>query len=136
MELCYKCKIMKTIDNYSFDKKNNRYSYCRDCSRKTTLANAKKVGTGAWWNAQYYRSKNRAKVRNKSHELTLDDYKRLRNETSCYYCKKELNISTASIDRVNNKLGYTKNNTVTSCISCNNYKGTLTKEQFLQKVCL
>ncbi len=48
-------------------------------------------------------------------------------QKDCFYCGK---IGPNGIDRVNNKLGYSKNNCVPCCKHCNYVKGDLTINDF------
>lgn len=80
-----------------------------------------------------------AKTRGLSWELSNDDVKRLFN-SNCFYCGLEpsnnykntyYNMKYSGIDRVNNAIGYTKDNTVSCCKICNHAKKTMSKEEFL-----
>jgi len=51
----------------------------------------------------------------------------------CYYCKYKKEGETNGIDRVNNDLGYTKENCVTACWKCNRMKHFYHPEFFLSK---
>ena len=88
--------------------------------------------------SQYRRS-----ARNRGHVFDLDtEYFRLLTSSQCYYCGG-LPIQTAhqgkmngaythnGIDRINNKLGYTKENCVPCCKICNHAKATLTADEFI-----
>ena len=48
----------------------------------------------------------------------------------CYYCGAF--IETIGIDRINNKIGYLKNNIVPCCAWCNKAKLELLPEQFIE----
>lgn len=89
-----------------------------------------------------YRSKCK---RNKiDFNLTEDEFNKIISK-NCYYCdKKPSNIMKKKslyggyvyngIDRVNNNLGYTLENTVTSCKNCNLAKRQLTQTEFFDMV--
>lgn len=47
----------------------------------------------------------------------------------CYYCGE----SGYGIDRINSKLGYTKDNTVPCCTECNTMKWTMSQKDFIKK---
>ena len=57
-------------------------------------------------------------------ELTFEECEKMFLD-NCYYCGNETdkNIELNGIDRKNNKVGYTKENTVSSCKMCNMMKG-------------
>ena len=76
--------------------------------------------------------------------ITIDEIKKL-FKGNCHYCgKPPSNIRTkrefntpfiySGIDRVNNKIGYTKDNTVSSCKECNWLKHTKSKDDFLSLI--
>lgn len=55
---------------------------------------------------------------------------------NCYYCDSEpstqyANLVYNGIDRVDNSLGYSKENTVSCCPTCNRMKGTLSRDDFI-----
>ena len=60
--------------------------------------------------------------------LTFDEYTRL-SKSPCRYCGSS--AETNGIDRVNNNLGYTSENSAACCTLCNFMKRTLTEKQFL-----
>lgn len=72
-------------------------------------------------------SRQRAKVRGQTYELTAEDITPF--PTACFYCSRPLTIkygkrhdASPSIDRLEPKLGYTKQNAVISCWRCNRLK--------------
>jgi hypothetical protein len=99
-------------------------------------------------NELYKGYKNSAKRRKDDYLITKYEFKNFITE-NCYYCGSEpLKTITPSrkrkadkngfkyngIDRLENDLGYTKENCVTCCHICNNAKNTLSKEEFLNWV--
>lgn len=74
-------------------------------------------------------------------QLSLSDFIRLRSRTKCFYTgvtldKSDPNLENyISLDRVDNTIGYTKENTVVCTASFNKRKNNLTIEDiaFLQK---
>lgn len=62
-------------------------------------------------------------------ELSLDSFSRL-IQSDCYYCKR---LNAIGIDRMDNKIGYTIENSVPCCFPCNRMKHTLTTEAFINK---
>jgi len=80
-------------------------------------------------------------IRGLAFDLTLDDFLKL-VVTECYYCGdepshisnfKKLNGQFVyhGIDRVDNNIGYTLENSVSSCWPCNRAKSTMTTSEFL-----
>ena len=83
--------------------------------------------------------KSNALSRNKSFELTEDELKVL-FKSNCYYCGDEpsnimkssyYNYTYNGIDRIDNNIGYTKDNSVSCCYMCNRSKNNNTEKQFL-----
>lgn len=68
-----------------------------------------------------------AKNNNRYFSLTFDNFKEL-IAGKCYYCGISNKIG---IDRKDNQIGYTKENSVSCCWTCNKLKGTLNDKQFL-----
>jgi len=80
---------------------------------------------------QYTQLKKGAKDRGYELALTLADFIKLR-ENSCYYCGGALSEACHRMDRKNNVLGYTLDNTVACCKECNFTKNDcLTSEEML-----
>jgi hypothetical protein len=84
-----------------------------------------------------------AKKRNLEFSLTLDEFKEI-TSSICYYCGSLPNTTAGKghngdyihngIDRINNKEGYTKENSVACCPVCNYMKNKLDINTFLNKV--
>lgn len=72
-----------------------------------------------------------AKRKGIAFELTLEDVLILFWEKPCHYCGEPLR--TAGIDRIDNKLGYTIENTVPCCKVCNMMKNKHNLKDFLTK---
>lgn len=79
---------------------------------------------------RYVFSKNRStKHRNIEWNLTFEQYENLIIE-NCYYCDDPLNPMGTGLDRLKNDLGYTIDNVVPCCGSCNKIKSDeLTSEE-------
>jgi hypothetical protein len=87
---------------------------------------------------QHYRSG--AKRRGYSFDLTEEDFKQL-IQKPCHYCGSPPNggyskgdFLVNGIDRVNNSLGYTLDNSVPCCSLCNSMKSTLPVDVFTSHV--
>lgn len=83
-----------------------------------------------------------AKIRNIEFSLSTEDFSKL-VFGDCYYCNKEpINdignkLKTTiynGIDRVDNSLGYTKDNSVTCCTICNFMKRDLSLTDFFKQI--
>ncbi len=91
-------------------------------------------------NNLYNQYKNKAKKRNLEFLLTKEELIQISNK-NCYYCgvspsqimNKKYEIGSYiynGIDRVNNSIGYTKDNCVPCCKQCNRSKSDLSLEEF------
>lgn len=87
-----------------------------------------------------------AKNRNIEFKLTIEDFKKITSQV-CFYCgdtptpklrnaKDKYNdaILANGIDRINNSLGYTQENSVACCSPCNYIKSDLELEYFYNKI--
>ncbi len=72
-----------------------------------------------------------AKRRNKEFNISFKEFSEIILK-SCYYCGE--NKEKRGIDRINNDLGYTLENSVSCCKICNYMKQTMTKSQFLKHI--
>lgn len=77
----------------------------------------------------------------KGFDLTLEEFIDL-SQKNCYYCDIEPAVSKGhrpwsayvkmnGLDRINSDLGYTKDNVVTCCRTCNIAKSSMSREEFL-----
>lgn len=80
--------------------------------------------------------------RNMEFCLSIDEFKYLIHNP-CYYCedsnsnvvnRRKLTIRYNGIDRVDNNLGYTKNNSVSCCKYCNLMKSNLSIDKFKNQI--
>lgn len=98
------------------------------------------------FNKLYARYKLNAEKRNLEFNLNKEDFKILTKD-NCYYCncppstimkangnKSNRQYIYNGIDRLDSNLGYDIINVVTCCKTCNTMKGTLSKDDFLEKV--
>lgn len=81
---------------------------------------------------KFNKYRNDAKRRGYEFLLSFEEFFSLRTNTICYYCSSSEKIG---IDRVNNKMGYLKENCVPCCWDCNRTKRILSKETFI-KICI
>jgi hypothetical protein len=140
-----KCDCGKTKSVYKHHLTSNQSTSC-GCSRKNRSnwkprKDIKKNG-GSGFNYYYSTYKRNAKKRSLSFELTKDDFFKL-TKGDCNYCgskpKNEVKYSGKKntppyicngVDRVNNKKGYTIENSVSCCSICNRAKKDLSLEEF------
>lgn len=123
---CITCDNTITVQKSHF---RTRLGYCRSCSKTIPYSAAFKLMQRA------------ANQRNLPCELTLEDYKSF-TKLPCYYCNDPINwkdrakhqqgISSYMIDRKDNSLGYTKDNSVACCSRCNRAKHTSSEQEFIE----
>ena len=117
MECDKKNKHARTVKDYHKNKEK----------RKDKLKKIKKEYDISL-NGKYNSYKNSANSRSLIFNLTREDFN-LYWQESCWYCKRE--ILTIGLDRVDNSKGYTLDNIVSCCESCNRAKLAQTVEEFL-----
>jgi len=98
---CVLCEIEFSPTTY-----NN--IWCKQCRNQYSIKDRTRL--------RYYRNKS-LKLGFKS-DLSIEDISRLL-QTQCYYCDTP---DSGTIDRVNNYKGYTLDNCVAACSSCNHIK--------------
>lgn len=94
----------------------------------------------------YLDYKEGATKRNLNFEISLVEFQEMITQ-DCFYCGKppsrdiknrvthpRVNFKYTGIDRVNNKKGYTKQNTVPCCWECNKFKGSMNGKEFLSLI--
>lgn len=80
------------------------------------------------------------KIYDKNKIITYDETleKLVISKLKCYYCRKQCLLMYSNVrdntqwtlDRIDNKIGHHKNNTVVCCLKCNLKKGTMDDEKF------
>lgn len=136
--ICIKCKQEFNTESFK-DKFGKVTKNCNNCREKQRILdsqrdpeyvkelskiNEKKI------DRKEFRLKKGAKERSINYELTNEEYKNMINR-KCFYCGIKENIS---IDRIDSKKNYTFDNTVPCCKMCNYLKGSLTINDFFDKI--
>ena len=149
LKYCSKCQKKLPISSFHKSKniKNGLRAVCKKCAYKLyTLKSIHKCLLKP--NFIYKKLKNNSLIRNISFTLIEKDFINWYNsqEQKCYYCgrtleeirkdKRELGIKylRLSIDRKNNKEGYTANNIALCCMRCNKIKSNYFTEQEMLKI--
>jgi len=127
---CKVCNFMKTsLDVNTFIKKCKHISkYYNDNGEYYPELFQNYKGTN--YNSYKYRANKRILL----FELTLEEFTNIRNNP-CLYCGKENKEKTHQngIDRKNNTVGYTIENSVACCGGCNYMKGELNNIEFIEQ---
>ena len=117
MRTCIECQ--EETDNFLRQDKK-----CRKCKNKYTKANL---------SHRYHNSRNSAKRRGYTFNLTKKEYKKITN-SNCIYCNGtdgNEKYQYVGVDRVNNNEGYILGNVVPCCRICNSMKSNLSYYQFI-----
>lgn len=132
----YKCPVCGSVTKKRQDSIKTRKSCgCGRYNRKVTPEVAYK--------RLYKKYERGAAARDLDFTITYKIFKELVT-SPCSYCNAELSSSICAstnncveyngIDRVDNNIGYIKSNCITCCGTCNIMKGSLTQEEFLNRV--
>jgi len=129
----FKCNCGNHTELPSSEVSRGRIKYCsKECKLKgdiNLISAFKRV---------YRTYKNRAGYRNLSFTLTIPEFKNI-TDSNCFYCNLQPeNLSKergteylySGVDRLDNKLGYTLENSVACCKTCNVAKNNLSTEEF------
>ena len=115
-----------------------RNSKCSSCSKHGRISSNKGIPFKGLYNHVVYISKNR-KIEN---SLTFNEFLDFTKQNACYYCGNPVTWTAHrhnrsdyygyNLDRKDNNLGYTKENCVVCCETCNYMKRMMTVESFIQ----
>lgn len=127
---CIECRQVKTAKNWYKNKTlcGMCYSFLKpNADFKTKMQLFKSTLRG-----RFGLLKNRAKRFHFELALSFEDYVGLVTDAKCFYCKGDLPSVGAGLDRKNTHGGYTLENVVTCCTSCNVIKNSrLTSEEMV-----
>jgi len=116
--------------------RSGKTSHC-GCNRANKLPDGE-----AGLNAVYSGYGSSAKKRGYSFDISKEQFFEL-SQKPCYYCGKspsmeKLGYSSvfvySGLDRFNNNEGYTYDNLVSCCWECNHMKGTLSGNEYIEKI--
>ena len=125
--VCSKCKQQKSEEDFYVDRLHARghVSRCKTCYAET----ARKVtALKPYHREESFRSG--AKRRNLPYELTREQFMRFWQKP-CVYCGDE--IQTVGLDRADNSKGYTMDNILPCCSTCNAMKSKMSIDEFLDR---
>jgi len=80
---------------------------------------------------KFHASRFTAKKRGIEYTITMEEFAKLIENDSCYWCGGPLPKTRAGLDRMDNKKGYITDNCVPCCWTCNVMKGTMTGPEFV-----
>ena len=135
---CVKCakdfEVFKT--RYNKDSVN-----CKDCSNKQAIQDKKRENRERNYKNERFRNlegsykeyiQSALKRGYGDFELNFEEFKTIVT-LPCHYCKLIKEDEANGIDRLNNDIGYTKENCVPACWKCNRMKHFYNPEFFLEK---
>jgi hypothetical protein len=157
-KICTKCKKEKSLDQF---RKDLRYkightSWCITCiqelqdKHKTIRQNMSPAKKREFYKQRYslnrdrelayrrtdkalfnaYKSDTKRRRLGMTFELTFQEFQTLINN-SCMYCGQP---NCRGIDRIENDVGYTANNSVSCCWTCNHMKYNRSQQDFLTHI--
>ena len=97
--------------------------------RRRLLANKRSKENGNIPKNKYNSYKSSAKAKSLEFKLTFNVFKKLISQP-CAYCGS---TSKIGVDRLDNKKGYTLENSIPCCTTCNMMKRDYTAEEFINK---
>ena len=143
---CYcDCGNKKIINGRSIRTGHSTSCGCFNIENKKNIDKLKKIGFNnrkgviTLYNQVYWHTYNNAKKRNLFFDIDKKFCYQICSKP-CFFCNqldKRRNKDTGEffncngIDRINNQIGYTKENCVPCCFICNRAKNTLSEEKFL-----
>lgn len=121
MKTCSICKAQKLFTEFYYDSNHKTYkSMCKKCSiqraMKTITKQRKIRYSSTWLQDKHRKIRSRAVKKGLGYELNAGFIGELLVGASCLYCGDDNNLS---IERMNNYIGYTKENCVAACLRCN-----------------
>ena len=124
---CQKCGLWLAPSSFGADKNSwdNKNKRCKQCHSRAKIK-YRKTHQG-----KYAMYKGNAKRRKIFFDLNEVQFALIISQP-CYYCG-ELQENFNGIDRIDNNQGYTLENCVPCCTSCNIMKHTKTKKEFIEK---
>lgn len=126
------CTNLTYKDVYSY---NNWSGFCKKCSDLIKINNidrSKNPTIKEEYLALYNSFIKTCKEKKKENTLSFEEFKTFTEENECHYCNSPIywtknNLSKHgsryNLDRVDNEIGYNKENCVACCWKCNNSKG-------------
>jgi len=143
MKVCFKCKEAKSYELFFKHKQTNDgfHSWCKECCRVGNRKSRIKQNSTIESKAKIFLQnaiKSAAK-RNQKFALTVQDIVNCWQEQNqiCAYSGRKMTLvagmpETASIERIDSKIGYTLENTILVCQAINRMKSNFEFEDFFE----
>jgi len=142
-KICFNCKKSSSINNF-FKGKNTSdglHSWCKKCCNKANQKSRDKINSTIEGRAKIFlqNAKKAAAKRNNEFEIEIADIVDIWNcqQQICAYSGQLMTLEVAkpnsvSIERIDSKIGYTKNNTILVCWAINRMKSDFSFEDFFE----
>jgi hypothetical protein len=140
---CSSCKeIYETINFFKHSQTSDGYhSWCKECCKRGNTYSRLKINSTIEGRAKVFlqNAKKSSLKRQNEFELEIADIVEMWNLQLqiCAYSGKIMSLehgkeNTVSIERIDSKIGYTKNNTILVCNSINRMKSNFNFEEFFE----
>ena len=141
MKTCFCCKETKELTLFFKHSQtpDGHHSWCKVCCRIGNENSRKKINATITGRAKVFlrNAKNSANKRKQEFSLEINDIVNFWNEQNkiCAYSGLEMSLeagklTTVSIERIDSKIGYTKDNTILVCQAINRMKSDFSYEDF------
>jgi hypothetical protein len=138
---CFKCKKSKETNLFFKHKQTGDgfHSWCKSCCKEGNKKSRDKLNSTIQGRAVVFlrNAKKSAEKRQQAFCLTVEDIVEFWNEQGgvCPYTGRQMelksgHLNTVSIERIDSKIGYTKENTVLVCQAVNRMKSDFCFEDF------
>lgn len=126
MKTCRRCGDEKNVTEFHRATRNpdGRHRWCKSC----VSAHSKIRKATPKYRHGYYKAN--ARKRGLEFDLTLEDFEYFWKQP-CVYCGGE--IQTIGLDRIDNDVGYTRENSIPCCSICNSMKSGQSLLAFIER---
>jgi hypothetical protein len=143
MKTCFKCKENKSLELFFKHSltPDGHHSWCKECCKKGNETSRQKLNSTIEGRARVFlrNAKNSAVKRNQEFAITVDDIVDCWNSQLgvCAYSGRNMTLETGklnavSIERIDSKIGYTKENTILVCQAINRMKSDFSYDDFFE----
>lgn len=132
---CTVCGSVKELGEFHKTRSGSPEASCKSCTRERNNNNYRKRsdqyksrlrGNKRLLHQRWARTKGALKHRSKiprEFSITLEEYSNIVKDNACIYCGGPLPKTMGGLDRLDNNKGYTKENVVPCCFTCNSMRG-------------
>lgn len=143
MKTCFKCKTNKSWDLFfkHAATSDGYHSWCKECCKDGNSRSRTKLNSTIEGRAKVFlrNAEKSAKKRNQEFSLTIADVVNcwIAQLGICAYSGRKMTLlhgqlETVSIERIDSKIGYTKDNTILVCQAINRMKSDFGFEDFYE----